>query len=119
MMNKAGNKVTANADSMISAMNDFADHFSDKLTNIIVDGPGANSWPIAGYTYLILHATSMKDCNKAKGILDFFQWALTDPTPAKSAADLGYSVLPNAVQTQVLDKMAQVTCNGTRVLSNQ
>lgn len=118
MINKAGNKVTADADSLASAMSDFAGSFTDQLTNTIVDGPGANSWPIAGYTYLILHTSSMTDCAKAKNMLDFFKWALTDPTPAKHAADLGYSVLPDAVRTQVLAKMGEVTCNGSTVLSN-
>ncbi len=117
MINKAGNKVTANAQTLQSAMNDFANSFTPQLTNIIVNGPGANSWPIAGYTYLILHTTSMTDCAKAQQLLQFFKWALSDPAAAKDAADLGYAVLPQAVQTQVLAKMSQVTCNGAPVLS--
>jgi phosphate transport system substrate-binding protein len=118
MINKAGNKVTANADSLTSAMNDFANNFTDKLTNTIVDAPGAKSWPIAGYTYIILHTNSMADCAKAKKILEFFKWALTDPAAAQKAAELGYSVLPDAVRTQVLNQMAKVTCSGAPVLSN-
>ncbi|MGE5122946.1 MAG: phosphate ABC transporter substrate-binding protein PstS [Acidobacteriaceae bacterium] len=118
MVNRAGNKVTANADSMTSAMNDFASSFSPQLTNTIVDGPGANSWPIAGYTYLILHTNSMTDCVKAQKLLEFFKWALTDPGAANRAADLGYSVLPEAVSTQVLSKFEDVTCHATPVLSN-
>lgn len=118
MINKAGSKVTANADTLQSAMNDFANSFTPQLTNIIVDGPGANSWPIAGYTYLILHTSSMADCVKAQQLLQFYKWALTDPAPAKQAADLGYSVLPQSVQTQVLARFSQVTCSGAPVLSN-
>ena len=118
MINKAGNKVTANADSLASAMNDFANTFTDELTNIIVDGPGVNSWPIAGYTYIVLHTTSMTDCVKAQKLLDFLKWALSDAGAAKRAADLGYSVLPDAVRTQVLAKLRAVTCNGTPALSN-
>jgi phosphate transport system substrate-binding protein len=115
MMNKAGTKVTANADSLVSAMNDFANTFTDKLTNTIVDGPGANSWPIAGYTYIILHTTSMIDCAKAQKLVEFLKWDLTDAGAAKRAADLGYSVLPDAVNTQVLAKLGAVSCNGTPV----
>ena len=115
MINKAGTKVTANADTLASAMNDFANNFTDQLTNIIVDGPGANSWPISGYTYMILHTTSMTDCVKAQKIVEFLKWALTDAGAAKRAADLGYSVLPDAVRTQVLAKLGAVTCNGTPV----
>jgi phosphate transport system substrate-binding protein len=100
---------------MQAAMNDYANTFTDKLTNIIVDGPGANSWPIAGYTYIILHTTSMTDCTKAQKIVEFLKWSLTDPGDAQRAADLGYASLPPAVQSQVLAKLSQVTCNGTAV----
>ena len=118
MVNKAGTTVTANAESLASAMTDFANTFTDKLTNIIVDGPGAKSWPIAGYTYIVLHTTSMTDCVKAQKLLDFLKWALTDTGAAKRAADLGYSVLPDAVRTQVLAKLGAVTCSGAPVLTN-
>jgi phosphate transport system substrate-binding protein len=115
MINKAGNTVTANADSLASAMNDFANTFTDKLTNTIVDGGGADSWPIAGYTYIVLHTTSMTDCVKAQKLIEYLKWALTDSGAAQRAADLGYSVLPESVQTQVLAKLGEVTCNGTAV----
>lgn len=118
MVNKAGNRVTSNADSLASAMNDFANTFTDKLTNTIVDGTGADSWPIAGYTYIVLHTSSMTDCIKAQKLLGFIQWALTDPGAARRADDLGYSVLPEVVQNQVLAKLAAVTCNGSPVLSH-
>ena len=118
MINKGGYKVTANADSLASDMNDYANSFTDKLTNTIVDGPGANSWPIAGYTYIILHTTSMTDCVKAQSLVEFLKWALTDVGAAKRAADLGYSVLPETVRTQVLAKLGTVTCNGAPVISN-
>jgi phosphate transport system substrate-binding protein len=115
MINKAGKTVTASADSLAAAMADFP-NFSDKLTNIIVDGTGENSWPISGYTYIILHTTGMKDCAKAQKLLEFLHWALTDAGAAKRAADLGYSVLPAAVQAQVVAKLGAVTCNGNAVL---
>jgi phosphate transport system substrate-binding protein len=115
MVNKAGTKVTANADSLVSAMNDYANTFTDKLTNVIVNGSGANSWPIAGYTYVILHTTSMSDCAKTQKLVEFLKWDLTDAGAAKRAADLGYSVLPEAVRTQVLAKLGAVSCNGTPV----
>jgi phosphate transport system substrate-binding protein len=115
LINKAGTTVVANADSVASAMSDFANGFSDKLTATIVDGTGVNSWPITGYTYIILHTTSMTDCVKAQKTVDFLKWALTDAAAGKQAADLGYSVLPQAIRDQVLAKLAEVTCNGTPV----
>ncbi len=118
MINKAGTTVTANGDSLQSAMNDFANTFTDKLTNIIVDGPGTNSWPISAYTYVILRTASMTDCVKAEKLLSFIEWAQTDPTAAQHAIALGYSVLPDAVREQVLAKLGEVTCNGQPVLGN-
>lgn len=117
MINKAGTKVKANGDSLASAMTDFAGSFSDKLTNTIVDAPGTNSWPIAGYTYLILHTTSMTDCVKAQKLLEYVNWTLTDPSAAALASKLGYSVLPGDVQKMVLAKLSEVTCNGNPVLT--
>jgi phosphate transport system substrate-binding protein len=116
MINKAGKLVTANADSLASAMADFAGAFDDKLTTNIVDGGGENSWPISGYTYAILRTQTMTDCLKAEKLLGFFKWALTDEAAAKRAADLGYSVLSVEVQKLVLDKMATITCSGNPVM---
>jgi phosphate transport system substrate-binding protein len=116
MINKAGKIVVANAASLNAAMSDFAGAFSDKLTATIVDASGAGSWPIAGYTYIILHTQNMPDCVKAQKLLEFLRWALTDPSAGQQASDLGYSVLPAAVRDTVLAKLGEVTCKGTAVL---
>jgi phosphate transport system substrate-binding protein len=116
MVNKAGNSVVANAASLNSAMSDFANGFTDKLTATIVDAPGAGSWPIAGYTYLVLHTQSMTDCVKAQKIVEFIRWALTDPAAGQQASNLGYSVLPATVRNTVLTKLGAVTCKGNPVL---
>jgi phosphate transport system substrate-binding protein len=116
MINLAGKPVTASAETLESAMNDFAQGFDEKLTATIVDGAGENSWPISGYTYIILHTQSMTDCVKAEKLLGFLKWALTDAGAAKRAAELGYSVLPQSVRDTVLAKLGEVTCNGNPVM---
>lgn len=115
MVNKAGKTVRADADSVQSAMADFAGAFDAKLTATIVDAPGEGSWPIVGYTYLILHTQSMQDCIKARKLLEYIRWCLTDAGAAKRAAELGYAVLPPAVRDTVLAKLTEVTCNGRPV----
>jgi phosphate transport system substrate-binding protein len=114
MINKAGKAVSANGASINSDMADYATIFDNnpKMIAYIPDGGGDGSWPITGYTYLILHTTSMQDCTKAQAIVDFIKWAQTDPTAQKAATSLGYSVLPDAVRAKVLAVLAQVTCNG-------
>jgi len=116
MLNKAGRKVTANAESLAFAINDFGTAaFDDKLTATIVDG-GNSSWPISGYTYLILHTTSMADCVKARKLLEYVHWTLTNTSAGDRAAKRGYAVLPSAVRNRVLTKLGEVTCNGQPVL---
>jgi phosphate transport system substrate-binding protein len=117
MINKAGKTVTANAASLSSAMADFSENLDpDKLSVDLMDAPGDASWPISTYTYLVLHTTSMTDCTKAQKILEYIRWTLTDASAAKQATSLGYNVLPDAIQKQVLAKLAQVTCKGSTVL---
>jgi phosphate ABC transporter phosphate-binding protein len=114
MVNKAGKTVTANGASINADMADFGTTFDNnpKLTAYIPDGGGDGSWPITGYTYIILHTTSMKDCTKAQKIIDFLKWAQSDPTAQAAAVKLGYSILPDAVHAKVLAALGQVTCNG-------
>ena len=114
MVNKAGKTVSANGTSINADMADFGTIFDNnpKMIAYIPDGVGDGSWPITGYTYLILHTTSMKDCTKAQAIVDFMKWAQTDPTAQAAAVKLGYSVLPAAVSAKVLTLLGQVTCNG-------
>ena len=117
MINKAGRKVTANAESLASTINDFGTAaFSDKLTATIVDGDGKGSWPISGYTYLILHQTSMTDCVKARKLLEYFHWTLTNTSASNRAAKRGYAVLPDAVRNRVFAKFGEVTCKGQPVM---
>jgi phosphate transport system substrate-binding protein len=117
MVNKAGKTVSAGGDSIASDMADFAAAFDAHLNAKIVDGPGAGSWPITGYTYIILHTQNMADCVKAQKILEYLHWALTDPLAAQAATKLGYSVLPADVQKTVLAKLGEVTCNGQPVMT--
>ncbi|HEX2697365.1 MAG TPA: hypothetical protein VHM28_06610, partial [Anaerolineales bacterium] len=114
---KAGKTVTANADSIASDISTFGpDAFDAKLNATIVDGGGDGDWPIVGYTYLILHTTSMTDCVKAEKLLEYIHWTLTDESASKRAAALGYAVLPDAVRAKVLAKLGEVTCNGQPVM---
>lgn len=116
MVNQAGKVVNPNAESVNAAMQEFAGTFTDKFTNTIVDGKSDGAWPMAGYTYIILHTTSMTDCVKAQKLLEYLVWAQTDAGAQKAAADLGYSVLPADIRDQVIQKLGEVTCNGDPVL---
>ncbi len=118
MVNKAGKTVTASPDSTAAAMNDFANAFTPQLTATIVNAPGDGSWPIAGYTYIIIHQTSMTDCIKASKLVEYINWILTNSTATGRAKALGYVPLPSSVSQLALAKLGQVTCNGQPVMTH-
>ncbi len=109
VQNKAGDYVPASTQSVQSAMADFGTDLGSKLAVSIVDAPGKGSWPIAGYTYLLLYL-NQTDCSKAQNLVSFMKWAYGDGT--QYATQLEYIPLPDAVKQQVQAKLGQITCNG-------
>lgn len=110
LQNKSGAYVAPSPETTQAAIADFGTQLGDKLALSIVDGPGANSYPIAGYTYLLLYM-DQQDCTKAQKIIDFIKWAYgADGT--KDATDLSYVPLPDEVKQQVTAKLSQITCKG-------
>jgi phosphate transport system substrate-binding protein len=110
VQNKSGAYVAPSPETTQSAMDDYGTELGDKLALSITDGPGANSYPIAGYTYLLLYM-DQQDCAKAQKLVEFASWAY-GPDGTKDATALLYVPLPDAVKQQVQDKLAQITCQG-------
>ena len=61
---------------------------------ILTDAPGANAWPIAGATFILMHRTQEKPAN-AKQVLEFFKWAYADGD--RMAESLDYVPMPDSV----------------------
>jgi phosphate transport system substrate-binding protein len=110
VQNKANQYVAPSPDTTQSAINDYGTQLGDKLALSIVDGPGQQSYPIAGYTYLLLYM-DQQDCAKAQKLVAFMNWAY-GPDGTKDATDLSYVPLSDAVKQQVQDKMSKITCQG-------
>lgn len=110
LQNKAGNYLLPSIETTQSAMADFGSQLGDTLALSIVNGPGSGSYPIAGYTYLLLYM-DQADCIKALKLVEFVRWALS-PSGAQDATSLSYVPLPDEVQQQVLAKLDRVTCGG-------
>jgi phosphate transport system substrate-binding protein len=109
MVNSAGTTVTASIDSTQSALADFGGDMPATLARSVVNAPGASSWPIAGYTYLLLYM-DQTNCQVASKLVQFISWAQSDGTQFATA--LNYVALPDNVKTQMLAKLDQITCNG-------
>ncbi|VCU71393.1 Phosphate-binding protein PstS precursor [Pigmentiphaga humi] len=65
---------------------------------ILNDEPGEKSWPITSATFILMHKSQDKPTQGAE-VLKFFDWAFKNGK--KSASDLDYVALPDAVTTQI------------------
>ena len=59
----------------------------------------------------------MKDALKARKMIEYIKWTLTDARAIKLANDLGYASLPKDVLSQVMAKLDAIKVNGTVVVS--
>ncbi len=80
----------------------------------LVNAAGADSYPIASFSYLLLYKELSTDPNmnqgKAKALVDFISWAITDGQ--KTAESLHYVPLPDGVVKLNQDTLKSLTFNG-------
>ncbi len=95
VQNKDGNAfVVPSSDTVAAAANSVTDIPAD-LRFFFVNAPGANSYPIAGFTWLLVYQ-NQKDSDKGQAIANFAWWATHD---GQSLAAPNYVPLPtNIVQ---------------------
>ncbi len=110
--NAAGNFVQA---SVAGATAAAAHNNSVSPTNFsIANEPGADTYPIAGFSWVILK-TSYSDAAKGKAVVYLFKWLVTDGQT--NGADLQYAPLPKAVQDLALANLKLIKAGGNAVLS--
>jgi phosphate transport system substrate-binding protein len=80
----------------------------------LVDPPGADSYPVASFSYLLLYKELSTNPNidqsKAKALVDFISWAITDGQ--KLAPNLAYVPLPDQVVKLDQDTIKSLTFQG-------
>ncbi len=107
LKNAEGNFITPSLESVSAAM--ATAKIPDDLRFLIVNGPGANAYPIAGCTYLLVYKdlkAHVKDAGVAPKIVQFLKWAVTDAQ--SMATPLDYAPLPNSLQKLALAKIAEI-----------
>jgi phosphate transport system substrate-binding protein len=107
--NKAGKYVDASIASTTEAANAGVARMKKDIRVSIVDGPGANTYPIAGFTYLLVSKTP-RDAAKGKALVDFLKWALG---PGQTMAEaLLYAPLPKTVVALNEHSLSQIRVAG-------
>ncbi|MFY9799024.1 MAG: phosphate ABC transporter substrate-binding protein PstS [Candidatus Nitrosopolaris sp.] len=119
--NSAGKFIAPSLDSTQEAVSNSpiakslpaGDHSWTKVH--MLNSPGSNTYPIATFTYLLLpkdlSTNPDLDQTKAKALVDFISWAITDGQ--KAAAQLGYVPLPAVVVKHNQDTLKSLTFKGT------
>ncbi len=81
----------------------------------ITDAPGAESYPICGFTYLLVHSEMnvLKNPEQAKALVSYIQWCETD---GQEVAALDYARLPEAMQAAVIKKLSTITLDGKPII---
>jgi phosphate transport system substrate-binding protein len=95
--NSAGKFLKATPDGVTQAAASMKAMPADFRVSI-VDAPGAGSYPIASFTWLLI-PTHFTDPAKGKAVADFLKWMLITGEP--QAAPMGYAPLPKAVADKV------------------
>jgi phosphate transport system substrate-binding protein len=137
LMNRAGNFVEPTLNSTLAAaeaaiiMNSTSTSNSTGSTSTIalpggdqswthitlLDAPGADSYPIASFSYLLLYkelSTNINSVEKARALAEFVNWAITDGQ--QFASPLHYVPLPESVVQHNQQTLRSLTFNGQPVL---
>jgi phosphate transport system substrate-binding protein len=77
----------------------------------IVDAPGAESYPISSFTWILVYQ-HQKDPVKGKKLVAFLNWALTDGQ--KDAPPLDYAPLPTDMASKVKARLATIDFAGAK-----
>jgi phosphate transport system substrate-binding protein len=103
MQNAAGNFVQPE-DKAFKAAAAGAD-WSKSFYQILTNQPGADSWPLTGATFILMHKVQDKPAQAAQ-VLKFFEWAYKNGD--KTADDLDYVPMPASVKTQIAKAWGEV-----------
>jgi phosphate transport system substrate-binding protein len=98
VINKDGKAVIPNAAAFQAAAAGADWEKSDSFYVILTDQPGANSWPIAGATFILMYKQP-SDPAAAKEALKFFAWAYEKGD--KMAEELDYVPMPSSVKASI------------------
>jgi phosphate transport system substrate-binding protein len=113
LKNAAGVFVRASIPGVTAALANTAKTLPKDLRFSITNAPGKDSYPISSATWLLIYK-EQTDPAKAKAVLEFIKWAITDGQ--KYSAGLDYAPLPSQIQKLDIAKLKTVEFEGKNIL---
>jgi phosphate transport system substrate-binding protein len=111
--NKSGQFVAASVDAVTAAAAGAVQALpaNTDYRISIVDAPGAGSYPISSFTWILVYQ-HQRDPVKGKKLVDFLNWALTQGE--KEAVTLDYAPLPADMATNVKARLTTIDLTGAK-----
>lgn len=109
--NKSGKFVAPSLQSVTDAAAGISDTIAPDLRASIVDAPGANAYPISGFTWLLVYE-KMDNQPKAIAVTRLMWWAIHEAQQYN--AELGYAPLPPGIVVKAEAKINSITVNGQK-----
>jgi phosphate transport system substrate-binding protein len=104
MKNKSGHYVEPTIESTTAAADGALKKMPSDFRMMITNAPGAEAYPICGFTWLLVHPTYSGDT--VKTITDFLHWYLTEGEGM--AKELYYAPLPESLIKKVEAKIEMI-----------
>ncbi|MEI6665401.1 MAG: phosphate ABC transporter substrate-binding protein PstS [Chloroflexota bacterium] len=111
--NKSGKFVTASIAATAAAA--VGSTLPPDYRGSIVNADGADAYPIASFTYLLIHKDTAS-CDKQAPLVRTMWWMYHDKTAQKLASELFFAPLPEAVAARVDTTLKSFTCGGKAIL---
>jgi phosphate transport system substrate-binding protein len=105
LKNREGNWINASLEGVTAAAAGAAPNMPDDFRVSITNAPGAQAYPIASFTYLLIYQTQ-SDKVKGEALVKFIEWALS--TGQSYTGSLDYASLPSAVIAKVKKQAAAI-----------
>ena len=114
--NKAGQYPTPNAPAFAAAAAGAPWGRAPGNYVLLIDQPGAKSWPISGATFILMYK-NQTNAAQAANVLKFFDYAYK--TGDAKANELAYVPLPLAVKNMMRKQWLQITAGGKPVYESK
>lgn len=113
LSNRAGKFVEPSIESFSAAAAGADWENTPGYSVVLTDQPGAESWPIAGATFILVHRDP-EECATIKEVLKFFDWAYRNG--AEMATGLDYVPIPADVYS-IMERTwsGKISCGGGKV----
>ena len=116
VQNREGNFILPNTSSVTAAAAGFADDIDPQLRDRIVDAPGVDSYPVSGFTWLLVYE-EQDDEATAIALTRMLWWCVTDAQQWNNG--LGYARVPEEIVELAKDLIQDVKYDGEPIFPGE